>query len=92
MNANLDLLTGTHWVIHHTSETSYFTLTLGGEYDGQGLYCALSIAYEVFLFLLPNYIHVHANMMQEFLYLENQEVLKQEYSQPRILPLLTSGG
>ena len=33
------------------------------KYNGQGVYCSLSIASEV-LFLLPNYIHVYAIMLQ----------------------------
>ena len=36
-----------------------------GQYDDQGVYCGLSTASEVFLiFLLPNYIHVYAIIMQ----------------------------
>ena len=34
------------------------------QYDGQGVYCGRSTASEVLLFLLPNYIHVYAIIMQ----------------------------
>ena len=39
-----------------------------------------------FLFLLPNYIHVYVIIMQYISYLDEREVLQQEYSQPPILP------
>ena len=39
-----------------------------------------------FLFLLPNYIHVYAIIMESFSHLDKGEVLQQEYSQPPILP------
>ena len=41
-----------------------FKSVYGPRYDGQGVYCGLSAASEVFLFLLPNYIHVYAIIMQ----------------------------
>ena len=39
-----------------------------------------------FLFLLPNYINVHAIIMQYVSYLDESEVLQQEYSQLTIFP------
>ena len=39
-----------------------------------------------FLFLLPNYMHVYAMIMQHFSHFDKREVLQQEYSQPPILP------
>ena len=37
-------------------------------------------------FLLPNYIHICAIIMQYFIYTEKREVLQHEYSQPPIPP------
>ena len=39
------------------------------QYDGQGVYCGMNTASEVFLFLRPNYIHVDAITMQYISYL-----------------------
>ena len=38
-----------------------------------------------FLLLLPNYIHIYANIGQKFSCFDKREVLQQEYSQPPIL-------
>ena len=38
------------------------------------------------IFILLDYIHVNAIMMQYFSYLDKREVLQPEYSQPPILP------
>ena len=56
--------------------------------DGQGVYCGLSPASEVFLILLPNYmyIHVYEIIIQKFCD-RNTPNLNTTYS-----PLLTSGG
>ena len=39
-----------------------------------------------FFFLLPNYMHVDAIIMQPFSHFDKRVVLQQEYSQPPILP------
>ena len=39
-----------------------------------------------FLFLLPDYIHVYTTIIPQFSYLDQRNLLQQEYSQPRKLP------
>ena len=46
--------------------------------------CVLPLSF--FLFLLPNYIHFYAIIMQMFSYLDKRGVFQQEYFQPPILP------
>ena len=58
-----------------------------GQYDGQGVYCGLSTASEVFIFTTQQYLYLcdyHAIVS----YIDKREVLQQEYSQPLILPSL----
>ena len=54
----------------------------------KGSIVARVLPLKCFLFLLPNYIHGYAIIMQYFSYLDKREVLQQEYSQPTILPSL----
>ena len=50
----------------------------------KGCIVAWLLPLSCFLFLLTNFIHIYAIMIQSFL--DKREVLQQEYSQPPILP------
>ena len=52
----------------------------------KGCILAQVLPLRCFLFLIPNYIHVYPIIMQKLSYLDEREVLQQEYSQSPILP------
>ena len=52
----------------------------------KGCIVARVLPLRCFLFLLPNYMHVYAIIMQHFSHFDKREVFQQEYSQPPILP------
>ena len=59
-----------------------------GQYKGQGVYCGLSTASEVFPFCTTKPYSYLCNYNAIFSYTDKREVFQQEYSQYPILPSL----
>ena len=75
------------YIGHHTDQY----LQGCGQFYGQGMYFGLSSAFEVFLiFLLPNYMHVYAVIMQQSSYLTRGEYCNRDTPNFKYSPFLTS--